>query len=200
MLRAMAKSLPLLLIALGLLAGGTGAARAAESAAVHSTRATATLVTESDTVAPGKPVRVALRLRLAPGWHTYWRNPGDAGVAPDLSFTLPPGVTAGPVAWPAPHLETEGPLATYAYTGELLLPVTLTGAQGATDIQLTAELAGLRQCLRARIRRIPPDCCPPATARPRRRRRCSRRRMRASPAPRPGRRASARTARWRCRG
>ena len=139
MLGAMAKSLLPLLIALGLLAGGTVAARAAESAAVQSTRATATLVTESDTVTPGKPIRVALRLRLAPGWHTYWRNPGDAGVAPDLTFTLPPGVTAGPVAWPAPHLEIEGPLATYAYTGELLLPVTLTGAQGATEIQLTAS-------------------------------------------------------------
>ncbi len=139
MLRVMAKSLRLLLIALGFLAGGAAPGLAAESTAVHSTRATASMVTDTDTVAPGKPIRVALRLHLEPGWHTYWRNPGDAGVAPDLSFTLPPGVTAGPVQWPVPHLETEGPLATYAYTGDVLLPVTLRGMHGATEIQLTAE-------------------------------------------------------------
>ena len=51
-------------------------ALAIESAAVTSKRSTATLITEADSVAPGGRVRVALRLRLANGWHTYWRNPG----------------------------------------------------------------------------------------------------------------------------
>ena len=76
--------------------------------------------------APGKPFRVGLRLRLAPGWHTYWQNPGDAGVPPELELTLPPGGTAGPIDWPAPRRIAEGPLMTYAYTGDLLLPVTMT--------------------------------------------------------------------------
>ncbi len=115
------------------------AARAAESGAVASSRATASLVSETDAVAPGQPFRLALRLRLAPGWHTYWKNPGDAGVAPELAFTLPPGVGAGPVVWPAPAQEREGPLMTFAYTGEVLLPVTVTGASGATSVQLTAS-------------------------------------------------------------
>jgi thiol:disulfide interchange protein len=139
MLRRMAKLLRFLLIALVLAAAIGPRVQAAESTAVASPRATATMVTDTDTVAPGRPIRVALRLRLAPGWHTYWHNPGDAGVAPDLSFTLPPGVTAGPIAWPAPRLEKEGPLATYAYTGEVLLPVTLRGASGRTVIQLSAD-------------------------------------------------------------
>ena len=114
-------------------------AQAAESPAVRSARATATLVSETDAVAPGQPFRVGLRLNMAPGWHTYWRNPGDAGVAPELTFTLPQGATAGPVTWPAPAIEHEGPLTTFGYTGDLLLPVTLSGAAGAVPVQLHAE-------------------------------------------------------------
>src|SRR6516165_2097524 len=100
--------------------------------ALESSRAVASLVSEVDAVTPGRPFRVGLRLQLAPGWHTYWQNPGDAGVPPELALELPGGVTAGPIAWPAPQHIPEGPLMTYAYTGEVLLPVTLTpaGADG----------------------------------------------------------------------
>ncbi len=76
--------------------------RAAESDPVRSPRATATLVTEAGSVAPGQPFRVGLRLRLAPGWHTYWKNAGDAGAAPEVAIALPEGASAGPVEWPAP--------------------------------------------------------------------------------------------------
>ena len=100
-------------------------ALAAESAPVTSRRATATLVSDTDAVRPGTPFRLALRLRLAPGWHTYWRNPGDAGAPPELLLSLPDGTTAGPIAWPTPQRLAEGPLMTYAYTGEVLLPVTV---------------------------------------------------------------------------
>jgi len=67
----------------------------AESPAVQSARPTVTLVSDTDATAPGTPYRVGLRLRLAPGWHTYWKNPGDAGIPPELEFSLAPGVTAG---------------------------------------------------------------------------------------------------------
>ena len=43
----------------------------------------------------GRPFRVGLRLQLAPGWHTYWQNPGDAGVPPELDFDLSPGCHGG---------------------------------------------------------------------------------------------------------
>ena len=105
---------------------GCSAAGALESAPVTSARATVSLVSDTDAVAPGTPFRVGLRLQLAPGWHTYWQNPGDAGVPPDLDLTLPPGASAGPIVWPAPQRVAEGPLMTYAYTGDLLLPVTVT--------------------------------------------------------------------------
>ena len=115
-------------------------AAALESAPVTSARATASLVSEVDAIAPGSAFRIGLRLRLAPGWHTYWLNPGDAGVAPELSLDLPHGATAGPIAWPVPQRVAEGPLMTYAYTGDVLLPVTVTAApEGGASIKAHAN-------------------------------------------------------------
>ena len=110
-----------------LMVGVAGAAQALESAPVASKRAVATLVTETDAMQPGKPFRVALRLRMADGWHTYWKNPGDAGVPPDLTIEH---VAQSPIDWPTPRRVAEGPVMTYAYTGEVLLPVTITADSG----------------------------------------------------------------------
>ena len=70
-------------------------AAALESAAVSSARAAVTLITSTDSYAPGKPLRLALRLRIADGWHSYWINPGDAGAAATLDVA---GITIGPLA------------------------------------------------------------------------------------------------------
>jgi len=111
---------------------------AAESEAVRSPRATVTLVSDTDAISPGVPLRVALRLRLEPGWHTYWKNPGDAGAPAEIFFRLPAGMTAGEIAWPAPERLPEGPLMTFGYTGEVLLPVTLTPGAAAGQIEAQA--------------------------------------------------------------
>jgi thiol:disulfide interchange protein DsbD len=115
---------------------------ALESTPAVSARDTVSLVSETDVVAPGVPFRIGLRFRLAPGWHTYWRNPGDAGVAPELDLTLPKGVEAGPIGWPAPQRLTEGPLMTYAYTGEVLLPVTISAVPAGLPALGTTSPAG----------------------------------------------------------
>ncbi len=127
-------ALLMLLLASALL---PGSAWALESASVVSKRATVTLVTDTDALSPGAPFRAALRFRLTEGWHTYWKNPGDAGVAPELSFALPNGVTAGPIDWPTPRRVAEGPVMTYAYTHAVLLPVTIGGA--TTGLALKAH-------------------------------------------------------------
>ncbi len=123
-----------------LLAWWTVPARAMESNRVISPHDTASLVSDVDSVVAGQAFRVGLQLRLAPGWHTYWQNPGDAGVAPDLQLTLPNGGSAGAIEWPVPRRIAEGPLMTYAYTGDLLLPVTITPpASGETVVKAHAE-------------------------------------------------------------
>ncbi len=102
------------------------AARDFESTAVVSPRAQVALVSEAAAIAPGQPFRVALRQRLAPGWHTYWRNPGDAGQATEVVVELPDGGTIGPIAWPTPTRIAYGPLVNFGYEGDVLLPLTVT--------------------------------------------------------------------------
>jgi thiol:disulfide interchange protein DsbD len=102
-------------------------ARAAESAPFTTARDTVSLVSESDTAAPGRALRLGLRFKLAPGWHTYWSNPGDAGAPPTIDIT---GATAGPIAYPAPERLRDGPFTSYAYTGEVLLPLAVTAPPG----------------------------------------------------------------------
>lgn len=121
------------LLLLLLLIGLAAPTRALESNVVSSPRAQASLVTEADAFIPGQPLRVGLRLRMAPDWYTYWQNPGDAGAAPELDFSLPDGATAGPIAWPMPARHVTGPVMSYGYDGEVVLPVTITTTQAFAD-------------------------------------------------------------------
>ena len=118
-------------------------ALALESAPVRSSRAVVTLVSDTEAATPGQPMRLGLRFRLAPGWHTYWQNPGDAGVPAELTLTLPPGaqtgkVQTGEVQWPTPVRMPEGPVMTYGYTGEVLLPVSVTPGPDPLHIEASA--------------------------------------------------------------
>ncbi|MBI1683251.1 protein-disulfide reductase DsbD family protein [Caulobacter hibisci] len=84
------------------------------------------LVAQEAAAVPGSTVFVALRQKIQTHWHTYWRNPGDAGDATKIVWTLPPGWTAGDIVWPTPERVRVGPLQDYAYNGEVLLPVPIT--------------------------------------------------------------------------
>ena len=88
--------------------------------------ATATGTATATGIATGKTVWVGLQLAHQPEWHTYWKNSGDSGLPTTLQWTLPAGVTAGDIAWPAPHKIRIGNLANYGYEGTVLLPVPLT--------------------------------------------------------------------------
>ena len=66
-----------------------------------------------------------LYFKLEPGWHIYWENAGDAGEPPSIDWTLPKGVTAGPLQFPAPTRLPVGPLMDYGYESDVLLPFRL---------------------------------------------------------------------------
>ena len=85
----------------------------------------AQLLAETDSVVPGRDVALGVRLRHAPHWHTYWEQPGDAGLPTRLQWKLDPGYAAGPIQWPVPRRLRVGSLANYGYEGEILLPVTV---------------------------------------------------------------------------
>jgi thiol:disulfide interchange protein DsbD len=93
-------------------------------------KAEATLIADTKEVSPGRPFTVGIRFKVAKGWHLYWRFPGDSGAAPEVQWTLPKGIHAGPIQWPLPHLlKSEGDLFTHVYEGDLLLPVEFTTEQ-----------------------------------------------------------------------
>ncbi|MDQ2859868.1 MAG: thiol:disulfide interchange protein, partial [Pseudomonadota bacterium] len=83
------------------------------------------LVAQSAGAAPGGVVYVAVAQSLDKGWHTYWRNPGDAGEATKIAWTLPAGWRAGDIVWPAPKRLPVGPIMNYGYEGKVLLPVPI---------------------------------------------------------------------------
>lgn len=87
---------------------------------VSTDNVTARLVAEHGSAVPGESVDLALVFDIRPGWHTYWRNPGDSGEAPRIDWRLPEGVRAGPIRWPYPELIRVGPLANYGYSGRAL--------------------------------------------------------------------------------
>lgn len=112
------------------------AAQAVESTPVRSPRATVSLAADVAAVAPGEGFRLGLRLRLAEGWHSYWRNAGDAGAPPEVTLSLPEGVAAGPIQWPIPDRIPYGPLVNYGYKNEVLLPLPVTVPAGFTGDSL----------------------------------------------------------------
>ena len=99
-------------------------------------RVAADLISETTSVKPGSTMWVALRLRPPQGWHTYWSNPGDSGLATTIDWALPTGFAAGPIAWPRPERLLLGPLAIYAYEGEAVL---------LTPIKIPAQLSQNQQ-------------------------------------------------------
>ncbi|WP_462331052.1 protein-disulfide reductase DsbD domain-containing protein, partial [Thiohalocapsa halophila] len=88
----------------------------AASAPVITDNVRARLLAEQAAVEPGGTLDLALVLDIRPHWHTYWRNPGDSGEPPRIDWTLPDGVTAGPIRWPLPAPIPVGPLVSYGYS------------------------------------------------------------------------------------
>ncbi len=101
------------------------------SAVVTTERVRAELVAHAPQgVAPGEPLWLGLRITHQPGWHTYWKNPGDSGLPTELTWQLPAGLDPGEIAWPVPEKIRVDTLANYGYEGTVLLPVPLQVAPG----------------------------------------------------------------------
>ena len=87
-----------------------------------------------------------LRLTLAPGWHTYWRSPGEGGLPPRLDFAASTGISGMEALWPVPEVFHLGDLRSIGYTGTVTIPLalSLTGAparlQGTLEIGVCEEI------------------------------------------------------------
>lgn len=127
---------------------------AADAAGVNTGHLTAELVPQTQGIAPGGTTYVALRQQMLPGWHTYWKNPGDSGEPTEVKWTLPAGWKAGEIVWPTPRRLPVGPLVNYGYEGEVLLPIPVTAPADARPGQ-TAMLAADAEFLVCREECVP---------------------------------------------
>ncbi|HSR81329.1 MAG TPA: protein-disulfide reductase DsbD domain-containing protein [Hyphomicrobiaceae bacterium] len=111
----------------------------------------AELLAEPQAIAPGEPFWVGVRLRLKPGWHVYWRNPGDSGEAPTITWHLPPGFTASSIAWPTPVRIPIAHLVNFGYEGETMLLTRIAPAAELSDaVNVVADITWLvceRECI-----------------------------------------------------
>ncbi len=83
--------------------------------------------------APGGQLRLALEFALRPGWHIYWQNPGDAGLAPVIA--APPPVSFTPLQFPPPELLVQGGIGAYVLSGHVVLPFTAQNVAGAVRLK-----------------------------------------------------------------
>ena len=107
-------------------------------------------------VQAGQALWVGLLLQHQPGWHTYWRNPGDSGLPTQLDWHLPAGAQAGAISWPLPHKLRAGSLTNYGYDREVLLAVPLTLSQNF-KASATLEIALHANWLVCRLECIPQE-------------------------------------------
>ncbi|MBN2430446.1 MAG: hypothetical protein JXQ27_03180 [Acidobacteria bacterium] len=88
---------------------------------------TATLLADTTAIQAGTTFRLGVLFRMAPEWHIYWLNPGDAGLSTAIEFVLPEGFTAEPLRWPTPiRFVQPGDITGYGYDGEVLLWADIT--------------------------------------------------------------------------
>ena len=119
---------------------------AMSSATARAGSVRATLVADVAAVTPHSEFWVGLHFQLRPGWHTYWSNPGDSGLAAALDWELPEGIVAGAVRWPIPRRFRTGDLTTYGYADEVVLLTRMSawpGIRGASTVPLVVNASWL---------------------------------------------------------
>jgi DsbC/DsbD-like thiol-disulfide interchange protein len=117
-----------ILTAASLLGGASSAAIAADASAWdNDAQSSARLIAaQAHEVSGVRLFRAGIELKLQPGWHTYWRYPGDSGVPPVPDFSKSQNVKSATVLYPAPRRFPDGAGGnSIGYQGDVLLPVSV---------------------------------------------------------------------------
>ncbi|HTU55522.1 MAG TPA: protein-disulfide reductase DsbD domain-containing protein, partial [Acetobacteraceae bacterium] len=139
-MRGLGAGLALLALALALL---PAPARAAASGWVGGPTAQARLITAEQATGSSGTVDAGLEIRLSPGWHVYWRDPGAAGLPPAISWHGSRNLAGAELSWPAPRRFVLGGLQAYGYAGRVVLPIALTLARPGAPLALQASVTYL---------------------------------------------------------
>ncbi len=121
-------------------AGVAGAARAADAYSsdwAEGLKSSARLIAGA---AANGVFQAGVEIRLAPGAITYWRNPGDAGLPPTLSFNGSGNLAQARTSFPAPRRLSEGGGEAFGYDGALILPIDVEPIEPAKPVTLALKL------------------------------------------------------------
>ncbi|MFU8893607.1 MAG: protein-disulfide reductase DsbD domain-containing protein [Luteolibacter sp.] len=111
---------------------------------VRSGRAQVEWIAKTAGYSPGEPVVTALKMTLDQGWHTYWINPGEAGMPLSVDFKLPDGWSADDPAYPFPIRFKTGDLSDFGYEGSVIFPIVIHPPAGVDgDIAINASFSWL---------------------------------------------------------
>jgi suppressor for copper-sensitivity B len=100
------------------------------------------LITPYDIAPRDGEIRLGVHFKLAPGWHVYWKNSGDAGYAPVVVFGKAQGLSEPELLWPAPErFELPGGLVAFGYENEVVYPLRARLSQAPGDVlKLSADV------------------------------------------------------------
>lgn len=84
--------------------------------------------------------QAALRITLQPGWKTYWRAPGDAGIPPSFSWRGSRNLEGLAITWPAPQVFLTSGYRTIGYHDQLVLPIEITPDQPNQPVRLKGRM------------------------------------------------------------
>jgi DsbC/DsbD-like thiol-disulfide interchange protein len=87
-----------------------------------------------------KSLRAGIELRMQPGWHTYWRYPGDSGVPPRFDFSGSDNIASVKVLYPAPHAFTDEAGTTIGYKNNVIFPLRVVARQNDRPVTLRAKI------------------------------------------------------------
>lgn len=82
----------------------------------------------------------ALQLTLAPGWKTYWRAPGDAGIPPEFDWSGSANIRAAVTHWPTPGIFDQNGMRSVGYVGELTLPIEFAPARAGAPMTAQGQI------------------------------------------------------------
>ncbi|MEM6888372.1 MAG: protein-disulfide reductase DsbD domain-containing protein [Pseudomonadota bacterium] len=82
----------------------------------------------------------AIDMKLAPGWKTYWRAPGDGGIPPAFDWSGSQNVSAVEITWPAPRVFDQNGMRSYGYEDRLVLPLTISPRRAGKDVELNVNV------------------------------------------------------------
>ncbi len=123
-----------LALSAGLALGSAGGAAAQQSEWVGIEETKARLIAAASAVDGQSRLDLGLQFRLARGWKTYWRSPGEAGMPAQLDWSGSENVAGVELLWPLPERFTAFDLQTYGYGGEVVLPIRLAVADPALGL------------------------------------------------------------------